>query len=157
AYERVRSIFEAAAAKINGDPCVTWLGPGSVGHFVKMVHNGIEYGLVQLIAETYDLMKRSLGLNNDQIHEVYASWNSGEPNGYLVEISGHIFSKSDEKTGRRLIDKIIEYIANLPGKRRPTYCHAKQTWNLSKEQFNDELQSAFSALRNSLQRRGIHK
>jgi 6-phosphogluconate dehydrogenase len=108
AYERVRSIFEASAAKINGDPCVTWLGPGSVGHFVKMVHNGIEYGLIQLIAETYDLMKRSFGLNNDEIQTVYASWNSGELNGYLVEISGHIFSKSDEKTGRRLIDEILD-------------------------------------------------
>jgi 6-phosphogluconate dehydrogenase len=108
AYERVRSIFEAAAAKVNGAPCVTWLGPGSVGHFVKMVHNGIEYGVIQLIAETYDLMKRSLGLNNDEIHEVYASWNNGELNSYLVEISGHIFSKSDEKTGRRLIDEILD-------------------------------------------------
>jgi 6-phosphogluconate dehydrogenase len=108
AYQRVRSIFEAVAAKVNGDPCISWLGPGSVGHFVKMVHNGIEYGLIQLIAETYDLMKRSLGLNNDEIHAVYASWNSGELNGYLVEISGHIFSKSDEKTGRRLIDEILD-------------------------------------------------
>ena len=62
AYERVRPVFEAAAAKVNGDPCVTWLGPGSAGHFVKMVHNGIEYGVMQLIAETYDLMKRGLGL-----------------------------------------------------------------------------------------------
>ena len=61
AYERVRPVFEAVAAKVNGDPCVTWLGPGSAGHFVKMVHNGIEYGVMQLIAETYDLMKRGLG------------------------------------------------------------------------------------------------
>ena len=64
AYERVRPILEAAAAKVANDPCVTYLGPGSCGHFVKMVHNGIEYGLMQLIAETYDLMKRSLGLND---------------------------------------------------------------------------------------------
>jgi 6-phosphogluconate dehydrogenase len=108
AYERVRPIFEAAAAKVNGDPCVTYLGPSSAGHFVKMVHNGIEYGIMQLIAETYDLMKHGLGLNDDEIHEVYASWNKGELNGYLVEISGQIFSKPDEQTGKRLIDEILD-------------------------------------------------
>ena len=106
AYERVRPVFEAAAAKVNGDPCVTWLGPGSSGHFVKMVHNGIEYGIMQLIAETYDLMKRGWGMNDDEVHEIYASWNKGELNGYLVEITSHIFSKQDEKTGQRLIDEI---------------------------------------------------
>jgi 6-phosphogluconate dehydrogenase len=108
AYERIRLIFEAAAAKVNGDACVTWLGPGSAGHFVKMVHNGIEYGVMQLIAETYDLMKRGLGMNDDEVSETYASWNKGELNGYLVEISSHIFSKSDGKTGRRLIDEILD-------------------------------------------------
>jgi 6-phosphogluconate dehydrogenase len=108
AYERVRPVFEAAAAKVNGDPCVTWLGPGSAGHFVKMVHNGIEYGVMQLIAETYDLMKRGLGLNDDEVREVYALWNKGELNGYLVEITSHIFSKPDEKTGQRLIDEILD-------------------------------------------------
>ena len=108
AYERVRPIFEAAAAKVNGDPCVTWLGPGSAGHFVKMVHNGIEYGVMQLLAETYDLMKRGLGLNDDEMREVYALWNKGELNGYLIEITGHIFSKQDEKTGKRLIDEILD-------------------------------------------------
>ncbi|HWJ20058.1 MAG TPA: NADP-dependent phosphogluconate dehydrogenase [Geobacterales bacterium] len=108
AYERVRPVFEAAAAKVNGDPCVTWLGPGSAGHFVKMVHNGIEYGVMQLIAETYDMMKRGMGLNDDKIQEVYASWNKGELNGYLVEITGHIFSRKDEKTGNRLIDEILD-------------------------------------------------
>jgi 6-phosphogluconate dehydrogenase len=108
AYERVRLVFEAAAAKVNGDPCVTYLGPGSAGHFVKMVHNGIEYGVMQLLAETYDLMKRGFGLNDDELHEVYALWNKGELNGYLVEITSHIFSKQDEKTGKRLIDKILD-------------------------------------------------
>jgi 6-phosphogluconate dehydrogenase len=108
AYERVRLIFEAAAAQVNGEPCVTWLGPGSAGHFVKMVHNGIEYGLMQLIAETYDLMKRGLGLSDDELHEFYAGWNQGELAGYLVEITGHIFSKQDEKTGKRLIDEILD-------------------------------------------------
>ena len=93
AYERVRPVLEAVAAKVNGDPCVTWLGPGSAGHFVKMVHNGIEYGVMQLIAETYDLMKRGLGLNDDELHDVYSAWNNGELNGYLMEITSHIFGK----------------------------------------------------------------
>jgi 6-phosphogluconate dehydrogenase len=108
AYERVRPILEAASAKVNGDPCVTWLGPGSAGHFVKMVHNGIEYGVMQLIAETYDLMKRGWGLNDDEVRDAYALWNKGELSGYLVEITSQIFSKSDEKTGRRLIDEILD-------------------------------------------------
>jgi 6-phosphogluconate dehydrogenase len=107
AYERVRSVFEAIAAKVGGDPWVSWLGPGSAGHFVKMVHNGIEYGVMQLIAETYDLMKRGLGLNNDELHDVFSAWNNGELNGYLIEITSHIFSKADEKTGKRLIDEIL--------------------------------------------------
>ena len=107
AYERVRPALEAAAAKVNGDPCVVWLGPGSTGHFVKMVHNGIEYGIMQLIAETYDLMKRGLGLDDDQLGKVYGKWNGGELNGYLLEISSHIFCKQDEKTGKRLIDEIL--------------------------------------------------
>jgi 6-phosphogluconate dehydrogenase len=108
AYERVRSLLEAVAAKANGDPCVTYLGPGSTGHFVKMVHNGIEYGLMQLIAEAYDLMKRGLGLNDNELHDVFSEWNKGELNGYLMEITGRIFSKVDEETGKRLIDEILD-------------------------------------------------
>ena len=108
AYERVRPIFEAAAAKVNGDPCVAWMGPGSAGHFVKMVHNGIEYGIMQLLAETYDLLKRGVGLNDDEVGQVFATWNQGELTGYLVEITSHIFSKQDEKTGKRLIDEILD-------------------------------------------------
>src|ERR1035441_7935430 len=107
AYEHVRLVLEAVAARVNGDPCVTWLGPGSAGHFVKMVHNGIEYGVMQLIAEIYDLMKRGLGLNDDQLRDVYNKWNNGELNGYLMEISSRIFGKVDGTTGRRLIDEIL--------------------------------------------------
>jgi 6-phosphogluconate dehydrogenase len=107
AYERVRPLLEAIAAKVNGDPCVTYLGPGSAGHFVKMVHNGIEYAVMQLLAETYDLMKRGLGLSDDELHEVYGAWNQGELNGYLVEITSRIFCKVDDRTGTRLIDKIL--------------------------------------------------
>jgi 6-phosphogluconate dehydrogenase len=105
-YERVRPAFEAASAKVDGEPCVTWLGPGSAGHYVKMVHNGIEYGLIQLLAETYDLMKRGLGLDNDALHRIYADWNESETAGFLVEITADIFRKDDDRTGKRLIDVI---------------------------------------------------
>jgi 6-phosphogluconate dehydrogenase len=108
AYERVRAVLEAVAARVNGDPCVTWLGPGSAGHFVKMVHNGIEYGVMQLLAEAYDLMKRGLAMNDDEMGEAYALWNKGELNGYLVEVTSHIFSRQDEKTGKRLLDEILD-------------------------------------------------
>ena len=95
AYERVRLLLEAISARVNGDGCVVYLGPGSAGHFVKMVHNGIEYAVMQLLAETYDLMKRGLGLIDDELREVYDTWNQGELNGYLVEITSRIFSKVD--------------------------------------------------------------
>jgi 6-phosphogluconate dehydrogenase len=91
AYERVRPVFEAVAARVDDAPCVTYLGPGSAGHYVKMVHNGIEYAAMQLIAETYDLMKRGLGLSDDDLHAVYERWNGGELSGYLMEITAHIF------------------------------------------------------------------
>ncbi len=105
-YERVRPMFEAASAHAKDEPCVTWLGPGSAGHYVKMVHNGIEYGLIQLLAETYDLMKRGLGMDNDALHKVYAGWNETETAGYLVEITADIFRKEDDRTDNRLIDMI---------------------------------------------------
>jgi 6-phosphogluconate dehydrogenase len=108
AYERVRLIFEAVAARVEGEPCVAYLGPGSAGHYVKMVHNGIEYGLMQLIAESYDLMKRGLGLSDDELSEVYAGWNKAEINSYLIEITSHIFHKVDERTGKKLIDVILD-------------------------------------------------
>lgn len=107
-YARVQAIFEAAAAKVNGEPCVSWLGPASTGHFVKMVHNGIEYGLMQLIAEAYDLMKRGLGLTNDELQGIFSIWNQGELNGYLMEITAEIFAKKDDKTDKRLIDEILD-------------------------------------------------
>jgi 6-phosphogluconate dehydrogenase len=108
AYERVRPVLEAVAAKVKGASCVTYLGPRSAGHFVKMVHNGIEYGVMQLIAETYDMMKRGLGLDDDKLHDVFGAWNAGELNGYLMEITSHIFSKQDKQTGQRLIDGILD-------------------------------------------------
>ncbi len=108
AYERVRTIFEAVSAHVEGDACVTYLGPGSAGHYVKMVHNGIEYGLMELIAECYDLMKRGLGLSDEELSDVFAGWNKAELNSYLVEITSHIFRKVDEQTGKRLVDLILD-------------------------------------------------
>ena len=106
AYERVRPIFEAAAAKAGGEPCAALLGSGSSGHFVKMVHNGIEYAFMQLIAETYDFMRRGLGLDNEELSAVYSGWNKGELNSYLIEITARIFSRADEKNGKKLVDAI---------------------------------------------------
>ncbi len=111
AYERVRSVFEAIAAKVDGEPCVTHVGLGSAGHFVKMVHNGIEYGVMQLISETYALMKQGLGLTNQQLHAVYSEWDQGELGSYLLEITSHIFAKPDDKTNHLLIDEITPIAA----------------------------------------------
>ena len=108
AYERVRPIFEAASAKVDGTPCVTYLGPGSAGHYVKMAHNGIEYGLMQLISETYHLMKNAIGMNDEELAGVYHEWNEGELQSFLVEITAEIFRHTDEKTGRPLIDVILD-------------------------------------------------
>jgi 6-phosphogluconate dehydrogenase len=108
AYQRVQPIFEAIATQVDREPCVTWLGPRSAGHYVKMVHNGIEYGLMQLIAETYDLMKRGLGLTDDELGEIYDRWNREKLNSYLVEITAQIFRRMDEKTGNRLVDVILD-------------------------------------------------
>lgn len=107
-YERIHPIFEAIAAKVNGEACVSYMGPGSAGHYVKMVHNGIEYGVMQLIAETYHLMKNVLRLSDDECHEVYRDWNDSELNSYLLEITEKIFLKKDDKTNNRLIDVILD-------------------------------------------------
>lgn len=107
-YQRIAHILEAVAAKVDGDPCVTYLGPGSAGHYVKMVHNGIEYGIMQLISETYDLMKRGIGLTDEEIHEIYSGWNQAELESYLLEITSVIFEEVDKNTGARLIDVILD-------------------------------------------------
>ena len=108
AYHRVQDILEASSAQVEGEPCVTYLGPHSAGHYVKMVHNGIEYGIMQLIAETYDLLRRGLGLTDDQLGGVFSSWNQAELNGYLVEITAEIFRKVDDITGKRLVDVVLD-------------------------------------------------
>lgn len=108
-YARVRSILEAAAAHVDGEPCVTHLGAGSAGHYVKMVHNGIEYGIMQLIAEAYDLMKRGLGLEAEALHKIFDQWNQSELNAYLIEITAAIFAKQDDKTGNPLVEMVLDH------------------------------------------------
>jgi 6-phosphogluconate dehydrogenase len=108
AWPHVQPILEAVAAKVNGSPCVAHLGKGAAGHYVKMVHNGIEYAIMQLISETYDLLHRGLGLDNDELHKVYKSWNEGELQSYLIEITRDIFLKQDDKTDNRLVDMILD-------------------------------------------------
>jgi 6-phosphogluconate dehydrogenase len=111
AYERVRPILEAVAAKVDGEPCVTYLGPRGAGHYVKMVHNGIEYGDIQLIAEAYDILSRGGGLIPEELHAVFAQWNEGELSSYLIEITADIFTKQDEETGKPLVDVILDEAA----------------------------------------------
>jgi 6-phosphogluconate dehydrogenase len=108
AYPLVKTLFEDIAARVDEDPCVTYLGSGSAGHYVKMVHNGIEYGVMQIIAESYDLMHRGLGLSDDELSGVYQRWNEGRLKGYLMEITASIFRRNDEKTGERLINLILD-------------------------------------------------
>jgi 6-phosphogluconate dehydrogenase len=108
AYERIRPVFEAAAARAEGEPCVAYLGPGSAGHYVKMVHNGIEYALLQLIAETYHMMKRGMGLSDGELRDVYGGWRRAGLDSYLLEITEDIFSRTDPETGRPLIDVILD-------------------------------------------------
>jgi 6-phosphogluconate dehydrogenase len=107
-YDRVGPILEAASAHVHGDPCVAYLGPGSAGHYVKMVHNGIEYGIMELIVETYDLMKRALGLTPKDLAPIYDAWDRAELNSYLVEITAKIFTKKDDRSGNFLVDMILD-------------------------------------------------
>jgi len=109
AYENLEPILTKIAAQVDDGPCVTYIGPGGAGHFVKMVHNGIEYGDMQLIAEAYDLLKNALGLDHTQLHEVFTEWNNTEElNSYLIEITADIFNHIDPDTGLPLVDVILD-------------------------------------------------
>jgi 6-phosphogluconate dehydrogenase len=108
AWPHVKLILQAIAAKVDdGTPCCDWVGEEGAGHFVKMVHNGIEYGDMQLICEAYDLLHRGLGLEPDELHKVFTDWNTGELDSYLIEITSQIFAKKDED-GAPLVDKILD-------------------------------------------------
>lgn len=108
AYELVAPIFKDISAKVGDDACTTYIGPDGAGHYVKMVHNGIEYGDMQLICEAYHLMKDVLGLSAQELHETFSEWNEGELDSYLIEITKDIFTKIDDETGKPLVDVILD-------------------------------------------------
>ena len=108
AWQMVKPIFEAISAKVGGEPCVTYIGPRGAGHYVKMVHNGIEYGDMQLIAEAYDVLHRGLGLTAQELHQAFAEWNEQELQSYLIEITSAILARVDDETGRPLVDLILD-------------------------------------------------
>lgn len=108
AYEHIRPVLEAVAAKVNGDPCVAHMGRGAAGHYVKMVHNGIEYGMMQLIAEAYDLLKKLGGLTNEELHRTFSRWNEGRLQSFLIEITAAIFAQKDDQKDGALVDSILD-------------------------------------------------
>ncbi|MBR0590299.1 NADP-dependent phosphogluconate dehydrogenase [Bacillus sp. FSL K6-4563] len=108
AHELVKPILEAISAKVDGEPCTTYIGPDGAGHYVKMVHNGIEYGDMQLISESYFILKHVAGLSAEELHEVFSEWNKGELDSYLIEITADIFTKVDEETNQPLVDVILD-------------------------------------------------
>ena len=108
AYKEIAPILKAVAAKVNGEPCVGYLGKDAAGHYVKMVHNGIEYSIMQLISECYDLMHNGMQFSDDELHMVFKDWDSGEMKSFLLEITTVIFQKKDDKTGNYLVDMILD-------------------------------------------------
>jgi 6-phosphogluconate dehydrogenase len=108
AYKDVQPILEAVAAKVNGSSCVAHLGKKAAGHYVKMVHNGIEYAIMQLTSEVYDLLHNGLGLTNDELYRVFKNWNENELQSFLIEITRDIFMQPDDKTSNRLVDMILD-------------------------------------------------
>ncbi|MBI5566673.1 MAG: NADP-dependent phosphogluconate dehydrogenase [Chloroflexi bacterium] len=108
AYALVKDIFTAISARVDGEPCVTHIGARGAGHYVKTVHNGIEYGDMQLIAEAYDILHRALGLSNQELADIFGEWNKGELQSYLIEITADIFKKIDDETGLPLVDLILD-------------------------------------------------
>jgi 6-phosphogluconate dehydrogenase len=108
AYAEIEPIVTKIAAQVDDGACVTYIGKGSAGHYVKMVHNGIEYGDMQLIAEAYDLLSTGLGLTAGELHETFTAWKSSELDSYLIDITADIFTKTDELTGDALVNKIVD-------------------------------------------------
>jgi len=111
AYARVEPIFTKISAHVDNQPCCAYIGDDGAGHFVKMVHNGIEYGDMQLISEAYYLMKNALGMSTYEMHKVFAEWNTGDLNSYLIEITSDILSKKDPETGNPLVEMILDEAA----------------------------------------------
>jgi 6-phosphogluconate dehydrogenase len=107
-YDRIEATLQAVSAKVDGEPCVAYMGAGSAGHFVKMVHNGIEYGLMQLISEAYDFMTRALEMSAGEAADIFADWNKGGLNSYLIEITGLVLAKKDPESDQQLVDVILD-------------------------------------------------
>lgn len=107
-WEAMRPIFETIAAKSDSGPCVTHVGPDGAGHYVKMVHNGIEYGDMQLIAEAYELLRKALKASNDELAQIFADWNKTNLESFLIEITAHIFRVKDKDSGVALLDKVLD-------------------------------------------------
>lgn len=158
AYAVVKDMLEAVSAKVNGEPCVTYIGTGASGHFVKMTHNGIEYAIMQLLAEAYAIMKNGLGYGNEQIQQVFEQWNNGRLKSFLMEITKDVFLVKDIKTGTLLVD-VIKDEAKSKGTGKwtsqvamdvempiPTIDSAVSTRNLSKlKKLRVELDEAFGS------------
>src|SRR5258708_7576321 len=107
-WEAIKPVFEAIAAKSDSGPCVTHVGPDGAGHYVKMVHNGIEYGDMQLIAEAYEMLRKGLGANAEELAAIFDEWNRGPLESFLIEITAHIFRVKDPETGTPLVDKVLD-------------------------------------------------
>ncbi len=108
AYQYLKPILEAIAAKADDQPCVAYMGNGAAGHYVKMVHNGIEYAIMQMISEAYDILKRGAGLTNEELYHVFQGWNKGQLQSFLINITADIFKTKDEETGHFLVDVILD-------------------------------------------------
>lgn len=108
AFKLLKPMLEAIAAKVDGEACTAYMGKGSAGNYVKMVHNGIEYAIMQLISEAYDLLRKGANLSNEQLYEVFKKWNEGEMNSFLIEITRDIFQQKDDLTDAYLVDKILD-------------------------------------------------
>ena len=107
-WKSVGPIFRKIAAIVEGEPCCRHMGPDGAGHYVKMVHNGIEYGDMQLICEAYAILKATINPTAEEFHQIFAEWNKGELNSYLIDITEQIFNKKDEETGKALVDVILD-------------------------------------------------
>jgi len=108
AFQLIKPMLEVISAKVNGEPCTAYMGKGAAGNYVKMVHNGIEYAIMQLISEAYDLLRKGANLNNDELYEVFKKWNEGEMNSFLIEITRDIFKQKDDLTAGYLVDQILD-------------------------------------------------
>ena len=108
AYERVEPVLTAISAKYEGEPCSAWLGTGGAGHFVKTIHNGIEYADMQMIAEIYGILRDGLGMEAKEIGQVFERWNQGRLNSYLIEITATVLAADDPKTGEPIVDVILD-------------------------------------------------